>query len=94
MNAEADRQKLFLKYVSLAKQEFKVIQATHPELMKLSKRELEVFTHLLSDKTQSDIARELVISASSVHFHCKNIYKKLEVTGRRQIMLRYKDLLE
>ncbi|MBQ7002079.1 MAG: hypothetical protein IJN67_13745, partial [Oscillospiraceae bacterium] len=38
------------------------------------------------------IAKELFISSSSIHFHCKNIYKKLEVSGRRQILIRYKDL--
>ncbi len=84
----------FIEYINLAKQELKNVQTAYPELDKLTKREIEVFTQLLSDKTQSDIARELFITPSSVHFHCKNIYKKLEVSGRRQLLLRYKDLLE
>ena len=82
----------FFKYMELAKQELQTIQEVHPELTKLSSREIEVFAYLLTDKTQEDIAKELFISSSSVHFHCKNIYKKLEVTGRRQILIRYKDL--
>ncbi len=80
--------------MNLAREEFKLIQETYPELRKLTKRELEVFTHLLSDKTQSDIARDLFITPSSVHFHSKNIYRKLEVSGRKQILIRYKDLLD
>ncbi|MBE5792904.1 MAG: helix-turn-helix transcriptional regulator [Clostridiales bacterium] len=84
----------FIEYINLAKQELKNVQTAHPELDRLTKREIEVFTQLLSDKSQSDIARELFITPSSVHFHCKNIYKKLEVSGRRQLILRYKDLLE
>ena len=84
----------FIEYINLAKQELKNVQTAYPELDKLTKREIEVFTQLLSDKSQSDIARELFITPSSVHFHCKNIYKKLEVSGRRQLILRYKDLLE
>ena len=82
----------FFEYMILAKQELLAIQADHPELEKLSPREIEVFAYLLTDKTQEEIAKELSISSSSVHFHCKNIYKKLEVSGRRQILIRYKDL--
>ena len=82
----------FFEYMTLAKQELLAIQANHPELEKLSPREIEVFAYLLTDKTQEEIAKELSISSSSVHFHCKNIYKKLEVSGRRQILIRYKDL--
>ena len=92
MTDMTDKKLGFLEYVELAKQELKSIQQIYPELTKLSTRELEVFAHLLSDKTQEEIARELFISSSSVHFHCKNIYKKLEVSGRRQILIRYKDL--
>ena len=81
-----------MEYMELAKQELQAAVQRYPELGKLSHRELEVFTGLLSDKTQKQIAEELYISGSAVHFHCKNIYKKLEVSGRRQILIRYKDL--
>jgi len=82
----------FFEYMTLAKQELQAIQSQYPELIKLSPRETEVFAYLLSDKTQNEIAKELFISSSSVHFHCKNIYKKLGVSGRRQILIRYKYL--
>ena len=92
MTDMTDKKLGFLEYVELAKQELKFVRQRYPELAKLSPRELEVFAHLLSDKTQEEIARELFISSSSVHFHCKNIYKKLEVSGRRQILIKYKNL--
>ena len=92
MTDMTDKKLGFLEYVELAKQELKSVRQIYPELTKLSTRELEVFAHLLSDKTQEEIARELFISSSSVHFHCKNIYKKLEVSGRRQILIKYKNL--
>ena len=92
MTDMTDKKLGFLEYVELAKQELKSVRQIYPELTKLSPREMEVFAHLLSDKTQEDIARELFISSSSVHFHCKNIYKKLEVSGRRQILIKYKNL--
>ena len=92
MTDMTDKKLGFLEYVELAKQELKSVRQIYPELAKLSTRELEVFAHLLSDKTHEEIARELFISSSSVHFHCKNIYKKLEVSGRRQILIKYKNL--
>ena len=90
-NRTQDKLSLF-ECVTLAKQQLQTIREKYPELARLSPREIEVFAYLLTDKTQEEIAKELFISSSSVHFHCKNIYKKLEVSGRRQILIRYKDL--
>ena len=64
----------------------------YPELAALTKREFEVFAQLLTDKTQVQIARDLFVSHSSVHFHCKNIYKKLEINSRRHLLIKYKDV--
>lgn len=90
--AEYDALKYF-DYVRLAKQEFQNLLDIHPELSALSTKELEVFELLLTDKTMVIIAEELFISLSAVHFHCKNIYKKLSISSRRQILIRYKELL-
>ena len=82
----------FFDCLKKAKEEFRALLEIHPELAALSARELEVFDYLLSDKTLSMIAEELVISYSSVHFHCKNIYRKLNLSSRRQLLMTYKDL--
>ena len=82
----------FFDCLKKAKEEFHALLEIHPELAALSARELEVFDYLLSDKTLSMIAEELVISYSSVHFHCKNIYRKLNLSSRRQLLMTYKDL--
>lgn len=82
----------YFDYMNLAKQEFQHLLERHPELSNLSVREMEVFALLLSDKTQTKIADELYVSYSSVHFHCKNIYRKLNLTSRRQLLITYKDL--
>ncbi len=87
-----EKQNGFLQYTKLAKQEFQKLCEKHPELVKLSARELEVFMQLLTDKTQEQIASELYVTSSAVHFHCKNIYNKLSVSGRRQILVKYKDI--
>ena len=82
----------YFDYIALAENEHKRILEIYPELENLSKRELEVFAQLLSDKTQAQIAEELFITHSSVHFHCKNIYKKLGISSRKQLLIKYKDL--
>ncbi len=82
----------YFGYMALAENEYKHLLESYPELKNLSKRELEVFSQLLTDKTQVQIAEELYITHSSVHFHCKNIYKKLEINSRRQLLIKYKDI--
>ena len=82
----------YFDYIALAENEHKRLLEIYPELESLSRRELEVFAHLLTDKTQAQIAEELFITHSSVHFHCKNIYRKLGIKSRKQLLIRYKDL--
>ena len=84
----------FFDCLKKAKEELHALLEIHPELAELSPREIEVFDLLLSDKTLAKIAEELVISYSSVHFHCKNIYRKLKLSSRRQLLMTYKDLYE
>lgn len=84
-----------LKYfdcMKLAREEFRIMTEQYPEMINLSARELEIFEWLLSDKTLNQIAEELCISSSAVHFHCKNIYKKLNVSSRRQFLIKYRRL--
>ncbi len=88
-----EKEKLnYFDYMALAENEYKRLLENYPELTELSKREMEVFAQLLTDKTQQQIAEELFISHSSVHFHCKNIYKKLNISNRRQFLIKYRKL--
>ena len=89
-----DAERSYFEYMKLAKEALKALLETHPELAALSRRELEVFEHLLSDKTLPMVADELCISESAAHFHCKNIYKKLRISSRRQLLITYKDLYQ
>lgn len=82
----------YFEYVRLAKMAFRELLVEYPELETLSTKEMEVFELLLTDKTMVQIAQELYISLSAVHFHCKNIYKKLDVSNRRQFLITYRNL--
>lgn len=82
----------YFEYIKKAKNEFKTLVIEFPELANLSTREMDVFAQLLTDQTLQEIATELYISYSSVHFHCKNIYRKLGISNRKQLLIKYKDL--
>jgi len=92
MSDRTDRAAKLFEYIRLAKEEFNSLLAVYPELSTLSPKEMEVFELLLTDMTMVQIAEVLFLSLSGVHFHCKNIYKKLNVANRRQFLIAYRDL--
>src|SRR5688572_26808987 len=53
-----------------------------------TEREKEVTKHLLQGKSNKQIALALGISASTVEYHLKNVYKKLGVNSRTEAVLR------
>ena len=55
-------------------------------LQKLSKRELEVVDLIGQGYTNADIAKLLFISAHTVNDHTKNIYRKLDVHSRYELI--------
>lgn len=92
MDEEKEEKTKYFDYLLLARKELPALLQEYPELKKLSPREREVFAKLLTDKTIGKIAEELFILYSSARFHCKNIYRKLGVKSRREILIKYKEL--
>lgn len=82
----------FFEHLDLIREEFRRLTDKYPELAELSHRELEVFLALLSDKTQTEIADGLYVTPSTIHFHTKNIYKKLGISSRKQLLIKYKNI--
>jgi LuxR family maltose regulon positive regulatory protein len=58
----------------------------------LSSRELEVLELLSQRLSNKEIAQALVISPQTVKTHARNIYQKLDVTGRAQAVSKAKSL--
>lgn len=52
----------------------------------LSGRELEILQLLLEDKTLAQIGRELCIAEGTVKSHANRIYRKMSVSGRRELV--------
>jgi DNA-binding CsgD family transcriptional regulator len=56
--------------------------------LKLSDRELQSVQCIFDDQTELAIARELRISAHTVHTHLERLYRKLGVTSRCAAVVR------
>jgi DNA-binding NarL/FixJ family response regulator len=57
-----------------------------PRLKSLTKRELEVFSHLLSGLSDKDMSEKMAVSLPTIKFHLQNIYKKSGVNGRKGVL--------
>lgn len=52
----------------------------------LSLREEEIFELILEGKSNKQLANELNVSINTIKFHIKNIYEKLQVKNRKEVM--------
>ena len=57
-------------------------------LVKLTKREIEVLTHVIQGKSSKEVAETLFVSKRTVDFHLANVYDKLHVNNRVQALRR------
>ena len=64
---------------------------TEARFPQLSAREREVLGHLAEGLSNPQIAERLVISPVTVRNHVTNILAKLQVTNRREAMIRYRE---
>lgn len=53
----------------------------------LSKREAQVLSLLVKGVSNIKIAESLFITETTVKFHCKNIYKKLRVKSKLELLV-------
>ena len=57
-----------------------------PVQKSLTKRELEVFSNLLSGMSDKDMSEKMGVSLPTIKFHLQNIYKKSGVNGRKGVL--------
>ena len=57
-----------------------------PQVATLTTREMEVFKEIIINKKRKDIAEDLCVSENTVKKHISNIFTKLEVSSRADIM--------
>jgi DNA-binding NarL/FixJ family response regulator len=56
------------------------------ERTSLSGRERQIMQLLLKGMANKDIAEQLYVSERTVKFHCSNLYKKLKIQNRFELM--------
>ncbi len=59
---------------------------------RLSLRELEVLRLIASGKTNAEVAHVLVVAVSTVKSHTNSIFGKLQVTSRREAIVRASEM--
>jgi LuxR family maltose regulon positive regulatory protein len=78
------------------RQEDRALHTPHSTIQNLveplSKREQEILALLAVGLTNAEIAQHMIISPQTVKVHTRNIYGKLEVSGRRQAVIKAKAL--
>ena len=57
-----------------------------PVQKSLTKRELEVFSNLLSGMSDKDMSEKMAVSLPTIKFHLQNIYKKSGINGRKGLL--------
>jgi DNA-binding NarL/FixJ family response regulator len=65
---------------------FKPVTKEKESVSLLTKREQEILTYIVSGITNEQIALELFISTQTVRNHIKNIYEKLHVHSKAQVV--------
>ncbi|SDG90110.1 two component transcriptional regulator, LuxR family [Dyadobacter soli] len=60
---------------------------------KLTVREIEILSLLQSGFSNKDIGDKLFISVETVKYHIKNIYIKLQISSRSELLLRFRNPL-
>ncbi len=63
-----------------------------PEVAQLTSREVEVFMYMIDNKRRKDIAEEMFVTESTVKKHTSNIFRKLDISSRYEIMEKIKKI--
>ncbi len=64
--------------------------STSELLEKLTPQEQKIVNLILQNKTNKEIATELFVSVSTIKTHINNLYKKLGITSREEMTVRFK----
>jgi DNA-binding NarL/FixJ family response regulator len=67
-------------------QQFQKKINTLPGQKPLTKRELEIFSHLISGMSDKCMSEKLAVTIPTIKFHLQNIYKKSGINGRKGVL--------
>jgi two-component system uhpT operon response regulator UhpA len=64
-------------------------EADITEGLGLTPREKQIFSFMLTDMSIKQIMIELEISKGTLNFHTANLYRKLEIQSRTELLVKY-----
>ncbi len=79
-----------LKTLNLLRNPNLIKECSDIKLTKLTNRETEILEHLSTGLNYHEIAKNLIISPSTVRKHIENIYKKLQVHNKMEAVVKGK----
>ncbi|MBD1423791.1 response regulator transcription factor [Sphingobacterium chuzhouense] len=65
-------------------------KSQYEKTAQLTPREIEIMTMLQQGASYKEVASKLFVSVDTVKYHIRNIYQKLQVTSRAELILKYK----
>jgi DNA-binding NarL/FixJ family response regulator len=78
----------------LSKLQFqKISRITVSKLPGLTNKELDILELIIEGKTNKEIAAQNFVEMSTIKTHINNLYAKLEVNNRREVINKYKNML-
>ncbi|MDR2597607.1 MAG: helix-turn-helix transcriptional regulator, partial [Treponema sp.] len=78
---------LFIPLVLLLYNAQKKLKSLH--LSELTAREIEIFNLLLTNLSTKEIASKLELTYSGVNFHIQNLYRKLGIQSRTELLAKF-----
>lgn len=63
-------------------------KGSEEQAVELTRREVEVLSHIIQGKSSREVAEILFVSKRTVDFHLANVYDKLHVNNRVQAFRR------
>ena len=73
---------VYLIYIKKSKQKVSILE-------ELSRQEKNIKNHIIDGKSNKEIAEELFISLSTVKTHITNIYHKLNISNRKELIAKF-----
>ncbi|RZF58913.1 response regulator [Sphingobacterium corticibacterium] len=65
-------------------------KSQYEKTAQLTPREIEIMTMLQQGASYKEVATQLFVSVDTVKYHIRNIYQKLQVSSRAELILKYK----
>lgn len=64
------------------------------EILLLTNKEKEVYNILMEGYTMKEVAKKLNVKFSTINFHTKSIYKKLNVHSQKELIVKFHSVFQ